>query len=68
MEKIKVRLDRVIGQIDTICSLYSDVLPCKSLANNYALFFLERYLLLKVKAVRAGKLVELKMVEDFINY
>jgi len=68
IEKMKLRLEKVMGQMDTICSLYTDVLTCRSLANNYALFLLERYLQLKIKSVRAGKPIELKTIEDFINY
>ena len=56
-----------MSQMNTICSLYTDVLACRSPANNYALFLLERYLQLKIKAVRVGKPIELKTVEDFIN-
>lgn len=67
-EKTKLRLDKVIIQTYTLCSLYTDVLACISPANNYALFLLERYLLLKIKAVRAGKPIELKTIEDFINF
>jgi hypothetical protein len=67
LKKVKTKLDRVRNQIDTICSLYSDVLTCRSPATNYALFLLERYLLLKIKAVRAGKPIELKTTEDFIS-
>jgi len=67
IERIKLKLDRVIGQTDTICSLYIDVLACRSPTTNYALFLLEQYLLLKIKAVRVGKSIELKTVEDFIN-
>lgn len=52
---------------DTLSSLYIDVLACRSLAKNYALFLLERYLQLKIKAIRVGKSIELKIVEDFIN-
>ena len=41
IERIKLKLDRVIGQTDTIYSLYTDVLACRSPATNYALFLLE---------------------------
>lgn len=67
MEKIKLKLDRVISQKKTISSLYSDVLACRSPATNYALFLLEWYLLLKINVVRAGKPIELGTIEDFIN-
>lgn len=60
LKKVKTKLDRARNQIDTICSLYSDVLTCGSPATNYALFLLEWYLLLKVEAIRAGKPIELK--------
>ena len=67
IERINLILDRVIARTDTICSLYTDVLECRAPATNYALFLLERYLLLKIKAVRAGKPIELKTFQDFIN-
>ena len=64
---MKLKLENIRSQTDTICSLYTDVLACRSPANNYALFLLERYLQLKIKVVRAGKPIELKTIEDFIN-
>ena len=67
MEKVKVKLDRVMSQTNTIYSLYLDVLTCRSPASNYALLLLEQYLLLKIMAVRAGQPIELKTIEDFIN-
>ena len=36
-------------------------------SKKYALFLLERYLQLKIKAVKAEKSIELKTVDDFIN-
>ena len=47
--------------------MYTDVLACRCLAKNYALFLLERYLKLKIKAVRAGKSIELKTIDDFVT-
>lgn len=67
LKKVKTKLDRVMDQIDTICSLYSDVLSCRSPATNYAMSLLERYLLLKIKAVKAGKPIKLKTTEEFIS-
>ena len=67
MEKIKLKLDKVISQTNTICSLYMNVLAYRSPATNYALFLLEWYLLLKIKVVRASKPIELRTIEDFIN-
>jgi len=68
IEKLKIRLEKVMNEMDTICSLYIDVLACRYPANNYALFLLERYLQLKIKVVKAGKSIELKTIEDLINY
>lgn len=66
-EKINIRLEKVMHQMDTLCSLYMDVLACRSPTNNYALFLLKRYLQLKIKTIRVGKPIELKTIEDFIN-
>lgn len=52
--------------METVCSLYLDTLSCQSPTKNYALFLMERYLLLKVKAAKAGKLVETKTTPKFI--
>ena len=68
IEKMKLRLEKFMSQMDTLCSLYTNVLACISPANNYTLFLLERYLQLKIKATQAGKPIELKTIEDFINY
>lgn len=56
-----------MNQMDILCSLYTDVLACRAPAKNYALFFLERYLQLKIKAVKAGVPIEIKTIDDFIN-
>ena len=53
--------------MDILCSLYRNVLACRAPPKNYALFLLERYLQLKIKAIKAGKPIELKIVDDFIN-
>ena len=57
----------LIRQMDTLCSLYDDVLSCRAPAKNYALFLLERYLRLKIKAVRAGAPIHINTVNDFID-
>jgi len=67
LKKAKTKLGKVMDQIDTICSLYSDVLSYRSLATNYALFLLERYLILKIKAIKADKPREIKTIEEFIS-
>lgn len=64
---MNIRLEKAMSQMDTFCSLYTDILACRSRANSYALFLLERYLQLDIKAIKVGKLVELKTIEDFIN-
>ena len=66
--KVTRRLDTVIKQMDTLCSLYNDVLACRAPAKNYALFLLERYLQLKIKAVKAGAPIQINTVNDFIDY
>ena len=61
------RLDIVIKQIDTLCSLYTDVLTCRAPAKNYALFLMEEYLQLKINVVKVGAPIEINIVDDFIN-
>jgi len=53
--------------MDILYSLYTDVLACRAPTKNYALFLLEQYLQLKIKVVKVGKPIELKIVNDFIN-
>lgn len=55
LKKVKIKVDKVMDQIDTISSLYSDVLSCRLPTTNYAMFLLQRYLLLKIKAIKADK-------------
>lgn len=42
IEKIKLRLEKAMNQMDIICSLYTDILACRYPTNNYVLFFMER--------------------------
>lgn len=67
MEELQGQYQKVVEHIKIICSLYSDALACRSPAMNYALFLLERYLLLKVKAIRVGHPFEFKSTPDFIK-
>lgn len=67
LRKGKGKLDKVMGQIDVIFSLYFDVLSCRSPTTNYVLFLLERYLLLKIKAIKASKSVELRTTDQFVK-
>ena len=53
--------------MDTLCSLYNDVLACRAPAKNYALFLMERYLQLKIKVVKAGAPIQINTLDDFIN-
>lgn len=53
--------------MDTLCSLYTDVLACRAPARNYALFLMEIYLQLKIKVVKAGVPIEINTINDFIN-
>lgn len=66
--KVTRRLDIVIKQMDTLCSLYNDVLSCRAPSKNYALFLLEQYLQLKIKAVKVGAPIQINIVNDFIDY
>jgi len=68
VKKVTHRLDTIMNQMDTLCSLYTDVLACRELAKNYALFLMERYLQFKIKSVKAGVPIEIKTIDDFINY
>jgi len=65
--KVTRRLDIVIKHMDTLCSLYNDVLACRAPVKNYALFLMERYLQLKIKAVKAGAPIQINTLDDFIN-
>lgn len=65
--KVTRRLDIVIKQMDTLCSLYNDVLACRAPAKNYAIFLLEQYLQLKIKVIKAGAPIQINTVNDFID-
>jgi len=67
VKKVTHRLDTVMNQMDTLCSLYTDVLAYRAPAKNYALFLMERYLQLKIKVVKVGVPIEIKTIDDFIN-
>ena len=49
VKKVQGQLVGALEQIRNILSIYSDVLACRAPANNYALFVLEQYFLLKVR-------------------
>jgi len=55
VERLKGKLQKARGQMEIVFSLYSNTLSCRAPTSNYALFLMERYLLLKFKAAKAGK-------------
>jgi hypothetical protein len=67
VKKVQGQLDGALEQIKEIFSVYSDIVACRAPATNYTLFLLERYLLLRVKAIRAGKPFEFTIVSDFVS-
>lgn len=67
VKKVTHRLDTIMNQMDTLCSLYIYVLVCRKPTRNYALFWMERYLQLKIKVVKVGVSIEIKTIDDFIN-
>lgn len=67
VEKEQDKLQKAKEKLEIAFSLYSDTLSCRAPATNYALFPLERYLLLKIKVVKAGKFLEIKTTMDFVK-
>jgi hypothetical protein len=67
VKKVQGQLDGALEKIKEIFSVYSDILACRAPATNYALFLLERYLLLKVKSIRAGTPSEFTTVSNFVS-
>ena len=65
VKKAQDQVEKAKKQIDMVFSLYSDVLTYRAPATNYALLFLERYLLLKIKVVRVGNPTTFKTIEEF---
>jgi hypothetical protein len=65
--QVTYKLDTTIKQMNDLCSLYNNVLACRAPAKNYALFLLERYLQLQIKAVKAGTPIQINNVNDFID-
>jgi hypothetical protein len=56
-----------LEQIKEICDVYTDAIDCRAPATNYTLFLLERYLLLRVKSIRAGKPIKFTTVSEFVS-
>lgn len=64
---VQEQVEQAKNQISTIFSIYNDALSCRALETNYALFLIERYLLLKFKAIRAGKSTTFRTIEEFFH-
>jgi hypothetical protein len=67
IKKVQTQLEKSLEQIKEICDVYSDAINYRAPTTNYILFLLEQYLLLRVKAIRAGKLISFSTVLDFIS-
>ena len=67
IKKVQTQLEKSLEKIKEICDVYYDVINCRAPATNYTLFLSERYLLLRVKAIKAGKPISFSTVPDFIS-
>jgi hypothetical protein len=67
VKKVQGQLDGALEKIKNIFSIYSNILASRAPATNYALFLLEHYLLLKVKAIREGNPFEFTTVSNFFS-
>jgi hypothetical protein len=67
VKKVQGQLDGALEQIKNVFSIYSDILACRAPTTNYSLFLLERYLLLKVKDIRAGTPSYFTTVSNFVS-
>jgi hypothetical protein len=67
VKKVQTQLEKALEQIKEIWDVYSNAINCRALATNYTLFLLERYLLLRVKAIRASKPISFSTIPKFIS-
>jgi hypothetical protein len=68
VKKVQNQLEKDLEQIKDICDVYTDAINCRApIATNYTLFLLERYLLLRVKAIRVGKPIKFTSVSEFVS-
>jgi hypothetical protein len=70
VDRLEAKLTQVqqaLTQSREICDVYSDAINCRAPATNYTLFLLERYLLLRVKAIREVKPISFSTVPEFIS-
>jgi hypothetical protein len=65
--KVQGQLVKALEKIKVICHIYNDAIDCRDPATNYTLFLLEHYLLLRVKSIRAGKLIKFTTISDFVS-
>lgn len=66
-KKMQGQLEKSLEQIKEICDVYTNAIDCRTPATNYTLFLLERYLLLRVKFVRAGKPIKFTTISEFVS-
>jgi hypothetical protein len=64
---VQTQLEKSLEQIKEICDVYFDDVNCRATATNYTLFLLERYMLLRVKAIRVGKPISFSTIPEFIS-
>jgi hypothetical protein len=67
IKKMQSQFEKALEQIEEICDVYSDAINCRAPATNYTLFFLEHYLLLRVKDIRVGKQITFSTIPKFIS-
>jgi hypothetical protein len=67
VKKVQGNLDGALEKIKEIFSVYFDIVACRAPATNYTLFLLESYLMLRIKAIRAGKPFAFSIVSDFVS-
>ena len=67
VKKVQTQLEKDLEKIKEICDVYSDAINCRAPTTNYTLFLLEWYLLLRMKAIRAGKPISFFIVPEFIS-
>jgi hypothetical protein len=66
-KKVQGQLEKYLEKIKEICDVYTDAMDCRSPATNYTLFLLERYLLLRFKAIRVVKSIKFTIISKFVS-
>ena len=67
-KKIQGQLEKALEKIKEIFDVYPDAMDCRAPATNYTLFLLELYLLLRLKAIWAGKPIKFTTISEFVSY